>query len=242
MNYPKMFRKKIPVGRSIPPFFLKKFRIWPFLNYLHDSNSIFSAQGIKSEWVSGGTVHTKGIYRVDRGTYIDSALREIYGAYKAARSGSSNRDRGLADHVLKDTAITKRQPDLATRMVLEQDSLLSSGNDQQPTILQLRLDFVDQAAESITASVSVRKRSVHSEDNQTLSLRDVDPIAEDGVWAIIDDGCNCCCHDELWRQNAEGTMKVLGLHPFCCTGRRQLSTAQERAQQTESRKFPRALF
>ena len=30
--------------------------IWPFLNYSHDSNSIFWAQGIKSEWVSGGTV------------------------------------------------------------------------------------------------------------------------------------------------------------------------------------------
>ena len=36
--------------------FLQKFRIWPFFNYLHDSNSIFRARGIKSEWVSGGTV------------------------------------------------------------------------------------------------------------------------------------------------------------------------------------------
>ena len=182
------------------------------------------------------SLHTKGIYRVDRGTYIDSALREIYGAYKVARSASSNRDRGLADHVLKDTAIRKRQPDLATRMVLEQDSLVSSGNYKQPTILRLPLDFVDHAVESITACVSVRERSVHSEDNQTLSLRKVDPIADDGVWAIIDDGCNCCCLDEVWRQNADAKMK------FGCTGRRLLSTAQERAQQTESRKFPRALF
>ena len=35
--------KKIPVGRIIPPFFLQKFRIWPFFNYLHESNSIFWA-------------------------------------------------------------------------------------------------------------------------------------------------------------------------------------------------------
>ena len=41
--------KKIPLGRIIPPFFLRKCRIWPFLIYLHDSNSIFWAQGIKSE-------------------------------------------------------------------------------------------------------------------------------------------------------------------------------------------------
>ena len=107
------------------------------------------------------SLHTKGIYRVDRGTYIDSALREIYDAYKAVRSASSNRDRVLADH--------------------EQDSLLSNGDYKKPTILQLPLDCVDHAAESITASVSVRERSMHSEDNQTLSLRDVDPIADDGV-------------------------------------------------------------
>ena len=48
--------KKIPVGRIIPPFFLQKFRIWPFFNYLHDSNSIFWAQGMKSEIFSGCTV------------------------------------------------------------------------------------------------------------------------------------------------------------------------------------------
>ena len=52
-----MFRKKIPVGRFIPPFFLRKCRIWPFLNYLHDSNSFFFwAQGIKSELFFGRTV------------------------------------------------------------------------------------------------------------------------------------------------------------------------------------------
>ena len=31
---------------------------------------------------------------------------------------------------------------------------------------------------------------MHFKDNQTLSLRVVDPIADEGVWAIIDDGCN----------------------------------------------------
>ena len=106
------------------------------------------------------SLHTKGIHRADRGTHIDSALREIYDAHKAARSASSNRDGGLGDNVLKDTAITKRQPDLATRMVLEQDSLFSNWDFSQPTILQLPLDFVDRAAESITAFVSARERQL----------------------------------------------------------------------------------
>ena len=51
-----MFRKKIPFGRIIPPFFLRKCRIWPFLNYLQDSNSIFRAAGINSEGFFGRTV------------------------------------------------------------------------------------------------------------------------------------------------------------------------------------------
>ena len=55
---------------------------------------------------------------------------------------------------------------------------------------------------------------MHSEDDQTPSSRAVDPIADDGVWAIIDDGCNSCFHGEVWRQNAEVKMKVFGLHPI----------------------------
>ena len=55
---------------------------------------------------------------------------------------------------------------------------------------------------------------MHFDDNQTLSLRVVEPIADDCVWAIIDDGYNNCCNGEVWRQNAEAKMKVLGLHPI----------------------------
>ena len=51
-------------------------------------------------------------------------------------------------------------------------------------------------------------------DYQTRSLQVVDPIADEGVWAIIDDGCNSCCHGEVWRQNAEAKMKVLRLNPI----------------------------
>ena len=47
---------KIPLGRIIPPFFLRKFRIWPFFNYLHDSNSIFRIGRMNSENVPGCTV------------------------------------------------------------------------------------------------------------------------------------------------------------------------------------------
>ena len=54
------------------------------------------------------------------GTHIDSVPREIYNALEATRSASSNRDEELAICVLKDATITKRQLDLATKLMLEQ--------------------------------------------------------------------------------------------------------------------------
>ena len=81
-------------------------------------------------------------------------------------------------------------------------------------MIQLFLDCVDCAAASSTAFVSFREQPMHFKDNQTLNLRVVDPIADEGVWAIVDDGCNSCCHSDVWRQNAEAKMKVLGLHPM----------------------------
>ena len=86
---------------------------------------------------SESNLHTKQIYRVDRGTYIDSALREIYDVYMAAGSASSIREGGLADHVPKDTTITKRQLDFGARQMLEKVSLLSNGDYKQSTMLQL---------------------------------------------------------------------------------------------------------
>ena len=77
--------------------------------------------------------HTRKTYCVDCGTYFDSVPCEIYNVPDATRSASSNRDEELANRVLKDTTITKRQLDLPTRMMLEQVSRLSDGimNDQQ---------------------------------------------------------------------------------------------------------------
>ena len=73
--------------------------------------------------------------------------------------------------------------------MLEQVSRLSDGDHEQSTMLQLHLDCVDRAVESTTAFVSFREQPMYSEDNQTLSLRVVDPISDDCVWATIDDWC-----------------------------------------------------
>ena len=45
---------------------------------------------------------------------------------------------------------------------------------------------------------------------QSLQLRVVDPLEDEGVWAIVDDGSNSCCHGQIWRKNAEAKWKKLG--------------------------------
>ena len=97
----------------------------------------------------------------------------IYDAYEAARSTSSNCDGALADRV------PKRQPDLATSMMLEQASFPSNGDYFQLSWIAL----IKQS--SYSPPVSIRVRFMHSEDNQTQSLRDVDPVAYDDVRAIL---------------------------------------------------------
>ena len=162
----------------------------------------------------GSNAHTRKTYCVDCRTFNDSVPREIFNALEATRSASSNRDEELADQVSKDTTITKQQIDLATRMMLEQVSRVSDGDYEQSMRVQLFLDCVDRATASSTACVSFGEQPMQIKDNQTLNLRVVDPIVHEGVWSIIDDGCNSCCHGEVWRQNAETKMKALGFHPF----------------------------
>ena len=84
--------------------------------------------------------------------------------------------------------------------MLEQVSRLSDGDDEQSMMVQLFLDCIDRATASSTAFVSFREQPMHFKDNQTLNLRVVDPIADEGVWAIKNDGCNRCCHGEVRRQ------------------------------------------
>ena len=67
--------------------------------------------------------------------------------------------------------ITKRELDLATRLMLGQVSRLSDRDDEQSAVVQLSLDYIDRATEPSTAFVSFREQPMHFNDNQSLSLR-----------------------------------------------------------------------
>ena len=111
----------------------------------------------------GSNAHTSKTYCVDCGTCVDSVPREIYNVLEATRSASSNRDEELANSVLKDTTITKRQLDLATRMMLEQVSRLSDGDYEQSAIVQL--SWI-----ALTAQLSHPLHSFRSESDPCTSI------------------------------------------------------------------------
>ena len=161
----------------------------------------------------GSNACTRKTSSTDCGTYIDSVPRKVFTVIEATRSTSQNRNNEFADRVSRDTTITNQQIDLATRVMMEQVSRLSDKDYEQSLTVQLSLDGIDRATASSTAFALFREKPMHVNDNQTLNLRVVDPIA-DVVWAIIGDGCNSCCHGEVWRQNAGTKMKVLGLRPI----------------------------
>ena len=55
-------------------------------------------------------------------------------------------------------------------------------------------------------------------ETQNLKLRVVDPLEDEGIYAIIDDACNSCCHGELWRETAEKKLAARGFKPFWVHG------------------------
>ena len=57
---PICFEKKKTVGRIIAPFFFESSESDRVFISLHESNSIFRAQGINSEWVSARIVRASG--------------------------------------------------------------------------------------------------------------------------------------------------------------------------------------
>ena len=45
--------------------------------------------------------------------------------------------------------------------------------------------------------------AMHKDTANTIRYKD------EGVWAIVDDGCNSCTHSDVWRANAEEKWRAL---------------------------------
>ena len=186
--------------------------------------------------------HTRGIYCADHETYIDSVLREIYDAYKAARPMQSNRDGGLANPVTKDTVKTKRRPDSATRIMSEQASPSSTGITNSRQYLNFPWIAVnEQSSQSPSSYRSVCDSCILKVNENrvygTLMLLHTTvpgQLLTTDVPAVVEAKYGGKMLKHRW--------KFWVFTPFRCTRRRLLSMAQEGAQRIKSRKLPWALL
>ena len=115
--------------------------------------------------------------------------------------------------VLSSTAVAKKRLDVVTRLLLEKVTRLEYGGNEQSAASHVFLDsFCRTTEQNNHAYDSCRERPTHN-DQQSQFLRVVDPINDDGVRAIANDGCKSFCHGKVCRCNAESKMKVLGSKP-----------------------------
>jgi len=75
-----------------------------------------------------------------------------------------------------------------------------------------------EAKNQPTAMVATQERTscvatLHK-DRCPTNLRVVDPFEDEGVWAIVDDGCNSCTHSLPWRLNAEEKWRKQGFKAY----------------------------
>ena len=90
--------------------------------------------------------HTRKTHCVHRGTYIDSAPREIFNAVEATCSAPSNRNEELADRVSRETRRSR-----SNKSIVRQERCWNKshvGSYDQSMIVQLFLDCVDRATAS----------------------------------------------------------------------------------------------
>ena len=84
--------------------------------------------------------------------------------------------------------------------------------------MKLLLDKLDAATSSSSGSASAfpsitmegADGEMYHKDIQAVNLRVVDCLKDEGVWAIIDEGCNSGCHGQRWRENADIKFEKLG--------------------------------
>ena len=132
---------------------------------------------------------------------------------------SSNESVVRAANNLQEQALVKLEKGEALACLEETMKRIRAGG---PTIRATDLikelqDCVDGFSErASTALVSVCYQG--KEDDQPMmpvrdlegDLRVVDLLEDEGIWAVLDEGCNTTCHSKAWRLNAEEKYLKMG--------------------------------
>ena len=188
-------------------------------------------------------------YCTDCGEYVDSVAQTIHKQIEQLKSNTG--EIGLEDaellarvmnHDLVSAAEIRKTAEVFTHLAAK----LEDGNYNLKDVTVMLLDSVDTSVEALrsaglppTAFMAVLPWL--RTERQATHLRVVDPLTDPHIWAIADDGCNSCCHGELWRINAEEKWKNLG---FKCYFRNKAPMSFDGAGSTQTRgkiKVPMAL-
>ena len=137
---------------------------------------------------------------------------------------TSAEEQALVDRVKETETISVPQITEAAQLMAIESRVLEEGDYKVLDIGNMFLDCIDRvqqsfspaAASSRTAMVASRERvalpALHRDKGNT-SLRVVDPLEDDGIWAVVDEGCNSNTHSMVWRKNLEMKCEKLGFKP-----------------------------
>ncbi len=168
----------------------------------------------------------------DCGTVIASTVREAHRDLQTERlpQPATAEERAMLSRIMDHHTVTRSELMLAIRRLHDEVAALEEGSYRLADACHLFLDNVDNAAETLrgqerhseqssagatagdesVAHMALKERTKMMPEIQAMNLRVVDPYEDDGIWAIVDEGCNSSAHGKSWRENAERKLAVLG--------------------------------
>ena len=162
---------------------------------------------------------------------------------------TSIEEQALIDRVKEtETISVAKITEAATLMTIESRSLeegdykvLDIGNMFLDCIDRVQQDISSTAQGSRTAMVAARERwalpALH-QDKCNMTLRVVDPLEDEGIWAVIDEGCNSNTHSEIWRKNLQMKCEKMGFQPVQINAKVTQFTGVGTARTTGKWRFP----
>ncbi len=167
----------------------------------------------------GSNRHVRKTYCKDCGTTIDIVDQDLHKQMQQIKQKFAEadlEDTTLLQRVMGETVLDNLTVIAASELMLTSVRRMQAGDYNLKDIISMFVDCIDRSVLEERAFVCIKEKttlqpqSPFHQETQTTKLRVVDPIEDEGVWVIVDDACNSCCHGEMWRLNADKKFNDLG--------------------------------
>ena len=146
----------------------------------------------------------------DCGVYTDVISRGLHQSLERVRqtlATASYDETQVLGKAMTTTPISAEVIKKASAFLNQDVAALEPGMYKVSDTVNMWLDCLDRAQQAATASQPTAMMAWEAwnawnemPETQNTKLRVVDPLEDEGIYAIIDDACNSCCHGELWRE------------------------------------------